>query len=341
MEKELYVLEISETLEHVMPALQDLELELLTQSLLKEGCRDPLVVWNGVIVDGHNRYRICHENAIPFSLKEMEFESEAAAKIWIVRNQLARRNVPDFVRCELVLPLESELKAEAKKRQGWRKNGIQLPQNSEEGEKAKETGKELAEMAGISHDTLYKVKHILAKADDETKDKLRRGELSIHKAYTEMKRSRENSSEAKKSCHEGLEYHTEAVCPPKKKPGDLVPGFGVEEILSQMDDSGYIRPPDSVYDLPPTEVFGNMPADNLQLRGNAEFVHARSDLQSSTDYYVRRVVEILHEMTSASTSEENIKILDEIVSTGYAQIINTMKSMITEGAESEEAEEEQ
>ena len=47
----------------------------------------------------------------------MDFDSEEKARLWIIRNQLSRRNLPDFVKCELVLPFEAELKAEAKKRQ--------------------------------------------------------------------------------------------------------------------------------------------------------------------------------------------------------------------------------
>ena len=74
MEKKVYELEVNETLATVMPPLQELELNLLTQSLIQEGCRDPLVVWNGMIVDGHNRYRICREHQIPFDYIETEFE---------------------------------------------------------------------------------------------------------------------------------------------------------------------------------------------------------------------------------------------------------------------------
>ena len=123
MEKKVYDLQTSEKLANVMPGLQDAEQELLTQSLLKEGCRDALVVWNGIIVDGNNRYRICRQYNIPFAYIEMDFDSEEKARLWIIRNQLARRNLPDFVKCELVLPFEAELKAEAKKRQGQRNAG--------------------------------------------------------------------------------------------------------------------------------------------------------------------------------------------------------------------------
>lgn len=129
MEKKVYELTISEVLEHVMPPLQEMELDLLTDSLLSEGCRDPLVVWNGIIVDGHNRYRICREYQIPFIYEERDFDDEAAAKRWIIDNQLGRRNLPDFVKCELVLPIEDELKAEAKKWQGRRNDLKNIPPN--------------------------------------------------------------------------------------------------------------------------------------------------------------------------------------------------------------------
>ena len=95
--------------------------------------------------------RICHEYEIPFSYVEMHFEDKAAAKLWIIENQLGRRNVPDFVKCELVLPLEAELKAQAKKRQ------IRKPANSEVPMLAQQnsgkTRDELAQMAGVPWDS--------------------------------------------------------------------------------------------------------------------------------------------------------------------------------------------
>ena len=120
MEKKVYELKVNETLEHVMPPLQEMELKLLTESLMIEGCRDPLTVWNGTIIDGHNRYRICREYNIPFSYVEMEFENQGAAIAWMIKNQIAHRNLTSFQKCEMVLPFEAELKADAKKRQGRR-----------------------------------------------------------------------------------------------------------------------------------------------------------------------------------------------------------------------------
>ena len=302
MDKKVYELKISEALEHVMPPLQKEEMEKLTENLIQEGCRDDLVVWNGIVVDGHNRYRICHENNIPFAYTEKEFENEAEARRWIINNQVGRRNLPDFVKCELVLPFEAELKAEAKKRQGARNDLKNIPQNSAGSLKNKETREELAEMAGVSRDTLMKAKKISAEADEKTKELLRAGEMSIHRAYTDLK-------DAGKS--------------PKQEGTPSEPQLlGSGPLPGQLPEGATYRMPDSVYDIPPIEVYGNMPSDDMKLRGNVEMVHAKSDLQNSTDNYVRRISDVLRGMTAASVSEENIQTLREIVTGAYDQIMD-------------------
>lgn len=77
----------------VCPPLSEAERGALEQSILAEGCRDPLVAWNGVLVDGHNRYAICSKHGVGFSVVEMQFESRDAVKAWMLANQLGRRNL--------------------------------------------------------------------------------------------------------------------------------------------------------------------------------------------------------------------------------------------------------
>jgi site-specific DNA-methyltransferase (adenine-specific) len=76
-----------------IPWLRDEELEMLESSILKEGLREPLLVWNGIIVDGHNRYSVCQKHAIPVRVREMEFAGRDEALVWMIQNQLARRNL--------------------------------------------------------------------------------------------------------------------------------------------------------------------------------------------------------------------------------------------------------
>ena len=80
-----------------IPRLSEEEFQLLEQLILEEGrIKDPIVTWNGIIVDGHNRYRIMlkhPEIQIPFDIYEKEFPDRFAAIAWICRNQLGRRNL--------------------------------------------------------------------------------------------------------------------------------------------------------------------------------------------------------------------------------------------------------
>ena len=301
MDKKLYNLQIDEELEHAIPPLEEAELNQLVTNLLKDGCRDDIVVWNGFIVDGHNRYRICHEYEIPFSYVEKQFEDKAAAKLWIIENQLGRRNVPAFVKIEWVLPLEAELKAEAKKRQ-IRKPAESVLQNFAKQNEGFNTREELAGLAGVSGETIRKAKEIVKAGDEDTKKKLRSGELSIHKAYMDLK---------------------------KDKSDEIIPGHTVGQILTpEMMD--YQRPSDDVYDRPPLVTYGMMPADDVECRGRAEMAGVRSSLQSELKGHAGRVFDILRKMTAASRTEENIVTLRQIVTETNNQIMDWLDQMLEE-----------
>ena len=74
----------------------------LEANLRADGCREPIIVWNGCIIDGHNRYEICNRLHIPYAVQEMHFESRAQAITWICANQLGRRNISEETRKYLI-----------------------------------------------------------------------------------------------------------------------------------------------------------------------------------------------------------------------------------------------
>ena len=74
----------------------------LEANLISDGCREPISIWNGVIVDGHNRYKICTEHEIPFEVVEMSFSCREEAISWICANQLGRRNLTEESRKFLI-----------------------------------------------------------------------------------------------------------------------------------------------------------------------------------------------------------------------------------------------
>jgi hypothetical protein len=115
-----------------------------------------------------------------------------------------------------------------------------------------------------------------------------------------------------------------------KRP-DLLPGYGLVKELPPMKEGAYVRPPDSVYDTPPISVYGNMPADDMKRRGIAEIAHAKSDMNDCMAYCVRKVSDIMRDMTAASINEQNIETLKEIVTTGYDEIINLLNKKLSGG----------
>lgn len=80
------------------------EHDALERSLLAEGCRDALVLWDDVLVDGHNRYGICQKHGIAFqTLQSNQFKSMEDVHLWMIDQHLGRRSVSDFQRGVLAL----------------------------------------------------------------------------------------------------------------------------------------------------------------------------------------------------------------------------------------------
>lgn len=92
----------------LIPPLSAEERQELERSILDNGYHqhDPIIVWDGTIVDGHNRYEICsgkNEDGvmIEFTTAEHDFQDYEEAKRWILRRQLSRRNLSDRARIRL------------------------------------------------------------------------------------------------------------------------------------------------------------------------------------------------------------------------------------------------
>ena len=85
----------------LIPPLTTDEYSQLEQNILAHGCRDPIALWRDKIVDGHNRFEICTKHGTPFKTVKLRFPGREAVKLWILDNQLGRRNLSDATRIEL------------------------------------------------------------------------------------------------------------------------------------------------------------------------------------------------------------------------------------------------
>ena len=94
--------------ENIFPPKTEEQNEKLEELLLRDGCRDGLVCWKekGILLDGHGRYAICKKHGIPYTVHLMSFESRDEAVMWVLDNQLARRNLNTFARVEVALKHE-------------------------------------------------------------------------------------------------------------------------------------------------------------------------------------------------------------------------------------------
>ena len=180
----------------LIPPLTEEECKGLEENIQREGCIDSVKIWKGknIILDGHHRYAICTKYNIDFKTQEIDIRDITNAKIWVIRNQLQRRNVSRYEIIELSLKL-GELIAEKAKRQQGRRTDL-FPTSGKSFDPI-DTEEKVAKLAGVSHNTVYEVKTILRSGDEEQKEKVRAGKRTIHEVFKEIKK-REREETAKR-----------------------------------------------------------------------------------------------------------------------------------------------
>lgn len=181
---------IDSEFQSLIPPLTDDEFQRLERSIQAEGVREPIITWNGTIIDGHNRFKICSKHGIVCPNREREFDSRDAAKIWICENQLGRRNLEPGQKAALGIDQnEAEIREAARLRKGGRppkKPGVHGPQVLKQPEQQKgRTHEIIAKQVGVSEATVKRVMGVKRK-DPELYEKVRRGEVSAREAYRKV-----------------------------------------------------------------------------------------------------------------------------------------------------------
>lgn len=194
-------LKINKVFEDLIPPLAAEELKQLEDNVLAHGIRDAIVVWNDTIVDGHNRYKLAQDHALDFSTVSMEFDSEDSAALWIIDNQMGRRNLTDFVKLELQgkkaqVLIEHGRKAMsvASQEQVNRGNrhkkleGLSTMDKPSRTEPAHNTQQVIAETLGWGTGKVARGQYVIKHAPEEMKEQLRSNEVTINEAYQSLKR---------------------------------------------------------------------------------------------------------------------------------------------------------
>lgn len=95
---------IDSEFKNLIPPMKPEEFQGLKENIVNNGydILYPIVIWNNIIIDGHNRYSICKEFNIQFSVSEKNFNNRFEVMNWIINNQLNRRSMTNEQRSYLI-----------------------------------------------------------------------------------------------------------------------------------------------------------------------------------------------------------------------------------------------
>lgn len=206
-------LKVDDEFKNLIQPLTADELEQLEKNIVDDGeVREPLVTWNGVIIDGHNRYAILQKHPeISYKINEVVFFSRNEALVWIINNQLGRRNL-NKADAILLAQRKKEITAQEAKEKQKEYHGNQYDKrtsvNNDKSPKSEpiNTRKEVARLAGVSEGTVAQFEQV-QKKKPELVDKIRHGEMTIGGAYKEVKREEKAADKTEESEKINEEVH--------------------------------------------------------------------------------------------------------------------------------------
>lgn len=173
---------LPELLAYIDPLTPD-EHAALERSILSEGCRDALVLWGDVLVDGHNRYGICQQHGLPFNtVQNSGFRSMDDVHLWMIDQHLGRRSVSDFQRGVLALRKKDILAARVLTPPSDRPNDADVAVPVVSPAPPLVSREAVAKAARISSNTVVQIEKIQKSAAPELVAAVKSGTISINAA---------------------------------------------------------------------------------------------------------------------------------------------------------------
>ncbi|WP_126947397.1 plasmid replication/partition related protein [Xanthomonas sp. BRIP62409] len=233
---------VKEELKAYIDPLTPDEHEALERSLLAEGCRDALVLWGDVLVDGHNRYGICQKHGLPFqTVQNPRFQSMQDVHLWMIEQHLGRRSVSDFQRGVLALRKREILAARQRSQRdadaaaeaplvtdddqpaaGIEHGTVQTAADSDsppwEETSTPVSRAELAREARLSNNQVVMIERIHKQAAPEVVQAVKAGEISISAAAAVATLSEDEQRAAAQAGKAELKQAAKRVRDAKRKP---------------------------------------------------------------------------------------------------------------------------
>jgi hypothetical protein len=241
---------VNEELKAYIDPLTPEEYEALERSILAEGCRDALVLWGNVLVDGHNRHGICLKHGLPFqTVQNTRFKSMEDVHLWMIDQHLGRRSISDFQRGVLALR-KREIVAERRARSAAIAN--QLPVAEVEApvpvdaapapapvsaQEALETREALAKAARLSSSQVVLIEKIQKQGAPELVAAVKAGMVSINAAAAVASLPAQEQAAAASAGAEELKQAAKRVREAKRRPPAAEPAPEAAEPATAAEDS--------------------------------------------------------------------------------------------------------
>jgi ParB-like nuclease domain len=175
-----------------VPKPSQQEYSSLKQDIHEYGQLYPIIVnQDGVVLDGHHRFRICEELGKEPEYKVKEFKDDAEERLFVIKSNLAGkgRHLNKFRRTELALKLKPDLKEIARRNESLGGKNKKKSTRRKGDRNLTPLGRvvdEIARMANVSRDTVTKVEKIIESLEEEDIERLRAEEVSINQAYNQI-----------------------------------------------------------------------------------------------------------------------------------------------------------
>jgi tRNA G10 N-methylase Trm11 len=191
------IIKINPEYSKLVNPLSNTEYEALKSSIKNKGLHLPIIInQDNVILDGHNRLKICQELGIEPKFKVKEFQDPLQEKEFVIEVNLKRRHLNSFQIAELEYKKEEIYKERAKLRSFSNLKNVNKEINLSKApndaiEINIETGKVseiIAKKTGLSPRTYERAKKIIEEGSDEVKEKLRTNKTTISKEYDKIQK---------------------------------------------------------------------------------------------------------------------------------------------------------
>jgi hypothetical protein len=270
---------VNEELKAYIDPLTAEEHDALERSILAEGCRDALVLWGDVLVDGHNRYGICRQHGLPFqTVQSTRFQSLEDVHLWMIDQHLGRRSISEFQRGVLALRKREII---AGRRAITTAPGEAPADASGSAEAAApvkatdplDTREALARAARLSSHQVVMIEKIQKQAAPEVVAAVKAGAISLNAAAAVASLPAQEQAAAAAAGPEELKQAAKRVREARRKPRSEAPATGQhDEVVAVLDEAG-----DTVESL--RQRVASLGAENAALRQQVAALQAQ--LQAS------------------------------------------------------------